>query len=121
MLLFIAAGLMAFAAAINGAISVPHLREDMVEIDVRPTLLGAVMLGLHFSTVAMAACTVIVGGAAIKSLRNILAAEFAIWTIAVTYVAFGIAAFVGSRSHHTLGYVLIGGLLIGACLARGRG
>jgi hypothetical protein len=38
--------------------------------------------------------------------------------IAAVYVFFGIAAFIWTGSHHTLGYVLIGLLLAGAITVR---
>jgi hypothetical protein len=52
-LLVFAASLMTFAAYVTTTISVPHLREDMLEINVRPTLLSAIMLGLHFGSFAL--------------------------------------------------------------------
>jgi hypothetical protein len=117
-LLFAAALLMGFAAIMNATVNVPHLREDMMEINVRPTLLGAVLLGLHFSTFAMFAfaCVVLVG--AIQSLRAAVIARLPLSIVAVTYIAFGIVAFVWSGSHHTLGYVLMGVLILGAVAIR---
>jgi hypothetical protein len=113
-LLFAAAVFMGFSALVHAIINVPHLREDMQEINVRPTLLGAVMLGLHFSTVAMFAFACLVLAGAIQSLRMAVTPRLPLSIIAVTYVGFGIAAFVLSGSHHTLGYVLIGVLILGA-------
>ena len=117
-LLFAAALLMGFAALMNAIVNVPHLREDMVEINVRPTLLGAVLLGLHFSTFAMFAFTCLVLVAAIQSLRTTIIARLPLLIIAVTYIAFGIFAFVLSGSHHTLGYALMGVLILGAVAIR---
>ena len=113
-LLFAAAVLMGFSALVNAIVNVPHLREDMQEINVRPTLLGAVMLGLHFSTVAMFALACLVLVAAIQSSRTAVTPRLPLSIIAATYVGFGIAAFVLSGSHHALGYVLIGVLILGA-------
>ena len=117
-LLFAAALLMAFGAFVNATVSVPHLREDMAEINVRPSLLGAVSLGLHFGTFAMFAFAGLVLVAAIKSARRAVIARLPLWIIAATYIGFGIVAFVWSGSHHTLGYVLMGVLILGAVAIR---
>lgn len=117
-LLFSAALLMGFAALVNAFGSTPHLREDMLEINVRPTLLGAVLLGLHFGTFAMFAFACMVLVAAIQSLRGTVTARLPMSIIAVMYLGFGLAAFVWSGSHHTLGYVLIGLLILGAVVTR---
>ena len=113
-LLFAATVFMGFSAFVNAIVSVPHLREDMEEINVRPTLLGAVMLGLHFSTVAMFTLTCLVLVAAIQSLRSAAIAKVPLSIIAAIYIGFGIAAFASTGSHHTLGYVLIGVLVFSA-------
>jgi hypothetical protein len=115
-LLFVATVFMGFSAFVNAIVSVPHLREDMEEINVRSTLLGAVMLGLRFGTVAMFALTFIVLAAAIRSLRATAIERIPLSIIAVAYFGFGVAAFITTRSHHTLGYVLIG-ILIAAATA----
>ena len=117
-LLFAAALLMGFAALMNATVNVPHLREDMVEINVRPTLLGAVLLGLHFSTFAMFAFTGVVLVAAIQSLRASITARLPLLIIAVAYIAFGVVAFVWSGSHHMPGYVLMGVLILCAVAIR---
>lgn len=49
-LLGLAGLLMAFAAYVNATIAVLHLRGDLLEIHVRPTLVSATLLGLHFGT-----------------------------------------------------------------------
>jgi hypothetical protein len=117
-LLFTAALLMAFAALVNATVSVPHLRADMAEINVRPALLAAVSLGLHFGTFAMFAFTCLVLVAAIQSARAVVTARLLLLIIAATYIGFGIVAFAWSGSHHTLGYVLIGFLVLGAVTIR---
>jgi hypothetical protein len=113
-LLFAAALLMGFAALMNATVNVPHLREDLVEINVRPTLLGAVSLGLHFGTFAMFAFTCLVLAAALQSLRAAVIARLPLSIIAAMYVGFGTMAFAWSGSLHTLGYVLMGVLIFGA-------
>ena len=117
-ILFGAAALMGFAALINATVSVPHLREDMVEINVRPTLLNSVLLGLHFTTFAMCAFAGVVLVAAIQSLRTAVTIRLPLAIIATMYVAFGILAFVWSGSHHTLGYVFMGVLILAAIAIR---
>lgn len=107
-LLFAAALLMGFSAFVNATISVPHLREDMLEINVRPTLMGAIMLGLHFATFAMFGFTCIILVSAVESLRRDIPGRLPISIIALLYLGFGVAAFVLTGSHHMLGYVLIG-------------
>lgn len=116
--LFTATLLMGFAAFVNATISVPHLREDMLEINVRPTLLRAILTGLHFSTFAMVAFAALVLVAAIQSLRGAVRARLQLALIALTYIAFGIVAFVWSGSHHALGYVLMGILILGGAVIR---
>lgn len=109
---------MGFAGLVNAIISTPHLHEDMLEINLRPTLLGAIMLGLHFGTFAMLAFAGIVLVAAIQSLRGVVPTRLPLAIISVTYLGFGLTAFALSRSHHTLGYVLIGLLILGAVAIR---
>jgi hypothetical protein len=109
---------MGLAGLSSWLIGVPHLREDMLEINVRPTLLGAVSLGLYFGTLAMFAFAALVFLAALKSAQGGVMARLPLWIIATAYIAFGILAFAWTRSHHTLGYVLIGGLILGATFTR---
>lgn len=116
--LFAAAVFMGFSAFVSAIVSVPHFREDMEEINVRPTLLGAVMLGLHFSTMAMFALTCLVLVAAFRSLRSGAIARAPLLIIAVTYLVFGVAAYLTTGSHHTLGYIFISVLIAGAIATR---
>ena len=112
-----AALLMGFAAVVNALISVPHLRADMIEINVRPTLLGAVTLGLYFGTFAMFGFALVVLAAAVHASRGATPTRPPLAIIAAIYVAFGVSAFfVWSGSAHTLGYVLMG-VLIGLAIS----
>jgi hypothetical protein len=86
--LFVAALLMLFAAFVTTTVSVPHLREDLVEINVRPTLLGAVMLGLHFGSVAMFGFAALVLTLAVKTWRGAAADRVLIVIIAAVYFLF---------------------------------
>lgn len=116
-LLFLAAVPMGFAATVNAVVAVPHLRGDMVEINVRPTLLAAVSLGLYFGVFAMFGFALVVLAAALQALRGAAPARFLLAVIAATYFAFGGGAFFLWRgSSHTLGYAVIG-LLIGLAAA----
>ena len=117
-LLFAAALLMGFAALVSATISVPHLREDMLEINVRLTLLAAVSLGLYFGVFAMFAFTGLVLVAAVQSARAAVTVRLPLVIIAATYVGFGVVAFGWSGSRHTLGHVLIGLLILGAVAIR---
>ena len=111
-LLLMAALLMGFAAYANAVISVPHLQADMAEIHVRPTLLGAVSLGLYFSTFAMFGFALVVLAAAVQALRGATPARLLLAIVAAVYVTFGVGAyFLWGGSGHTLGYALIGALI----------
>jgi len=113
-LLLAAALLMLFAAFTTTTVSVPHLREDLLEINVRPTLLGAVMMGLHFGSIAMFGFGALVLVLAIRALRGAGTDRFLIAIIAAVYLLFGIGGFIGTGSHHVLGYALMGLLMVGA-------
>jgi hypothetical protein len=118
-LLFSAAFLLAFSALTSLTVAVPHLHEDMVEINLRPTLIGAVMLGLHFGTFAMFGFTALVLVAAIQSVRGLAAYRLPLLLVAITFAGFGVFAFLTSGNHHTLGYVLIGVLILGGTVIPG--
>ena len=116
-LLGLAGLLMAFAAFVNATEVVPHLRGDLLEIHVRPTLVSAILLALYFGTFAMAGFALLVLAAATQR-EGASALRVPLLVVAVTYTAFGIFAFVWSGSHHTLGYVLMGVLVGVACFLR---
>ena len=88
----------------------------MIEINMRPTLLGAVSLALNFGTFAMFAFTLVVLVEAVKSLKGKTISQLPLLIIGMTYAVFGIFAFIMSGSHHALGYVVIGLLIFGAAL-----
>ncbi|MFL6194273.1 MAG: hypothetical protein ACJ75H_08885 [Thermoanaerobaculia bacterium] len=117
LLLGIAALMMAFTALVNATIVVPHLRADLVEIHVRPTLVSATLLALHFGTFAMLGLALLVLAAAIQR-QGASALRVPLLIVAVTYAAFGIFAFLWSGSHHALGFVLMGALVGAACVVR---
>ena len=116
-LLFAATLLLFFSAFTNTTVSVPHLREDLLEIGTRPTLLGAVLVGLHFGSFAMFGFGALVAALAFRTWRG-STERLLTGIIATVFLFFGIAAFVWTGSYHTLGYLLIGLLLVGAILIR---
>jgi hypothetical protein len=113
-LLFAATLLIGLAAWVNATVVVPHLREDMVEIDVRPTLLGAIVLALNLGSFALVAFATLVLAAGIQSVRSAKIARLPLLIIGAFFLVFGGMAFVKTGSHHVLGYVLMGILVAAA-------
>jgi hypothetical protein len=116
-ILLLAGGAAILASAfVHGVINVPHLREDMLEIGMRPSLLGAISLVLYFSVVAMFAFAALVLTSAMSVLRGKLPQLVPLWLIAGSYLVFGLVAFVRiDPNAHFLGYALMGLLVaIGA-------
>ena len=115
--LFVAAALLIIFGAIGDAfVVVPDLHGDLVEIGVRPTVLGGTVLYLYFSAIAMFGFALMVSAAAIQALRGIPPARFPLAVIAVIYTAFGVLAFSRSHSAHHLGPLAMG-ILLAAALA----
>lgn len=107
------------AALVHGIVNVPHLREDLLELGIRRSLVLAVSLVLDFSVVAMFGFAALVVGAAISLMRGKAPSPLPLWVVAGTYVTFGIVAFVAVHpSPHFLGYTLMGTIVAaGAALA----
>jgi hypothetical protein len=102
------------SAFLHAIVNVPHLRADMIEIGMRPTLLRAVSLVLWFSVVAMFGFAALVLQAAAASLRGGAPRAAPLWIVSAAYVAFGIVASVAvAPSPHFLGYTAMG-LLVAA-------
>ena len=113
--LFIAAALlMIFGAAGYSFTVVPDLHGDLVEIGVRPTVLGGTVLYLYFSAIAMFGFALMVSAAAILAMRGNPPARFPLAVIAVIYTAFGVLAFSRSHNPHHLGPLAMGVLLAAA-------
>lgn len=111
-LLLMAALLMGFAAVVNAIVALPHLRADLTEINVRPTLLNAVSLGLYFGAFALFGFALVILATAFQAFRGVNPSRPLLAVIAVTHGAFGAGAFfVWSGSAHVLGYVLMGVLV----------
>jgi hypothetical protein len=115
--LFIASALlMMFGAFGYSFIVVPDLHGDLVEIGVRPTVLGGTVLYLYFSAIAMFGFALMVTAAAVQEIRGIRPARLPLAVIAVIYTAFGIITFSRSHNPHHLGTLAMG-VLLGAALA----
>jgi hypothetical protein len=108
-LLLIGGAAILASAVVHGTINVPHLREDMLEIGTRPSLLGAVSLVLYFSVIAMFAFAGLVLAAAVFLLRGRRPQAVPLWLVAGCYLLFGIVAFTRvAPSVHFLGYAAMG-------------
>jgi hypothetical protein len=113
--LFIAAALLMIFGATGYALTVvPDLHGDLIEIGVRPTVLGGTVLSLYFTAIAMFGFALMVSAAAVQALRGVPPARFPLAVIAVIYTAFGVMAFSRSHNPHHLGPVAMGVLLAAA-------
>jgi hypothetical protein len=110
-LLIASALLMMFGAVGYTFNVVPDLHGDLVEIGVRPTVLGGTVLYLYFSAIAMFGFALMVSAAAIQAIRGIPPARIPLAVVAVIYTAFGVMAFSRSHNPHHLGPLAMGVLL----------
>jgi hypothetical protein len=115
-LLIASALLMIFGAVGDAFVVVPDLHGDLVEIGVRPTVLGGTVLRLYFGAIANFGFALMVSAAAIQAIRGIPPARLPLAVIAVIYTAFGVLAFSRSHNPHHLGALAMG-VLLGAALA----
>jgi hypothetical protein len=115
-LLIVSALLMIFGAAGYAFVVMPDLHGDLVEIGVRPTVLGGTVLHLYFAGIAMFGFALMVSAAAIQAMRGIPPARIPLAVIALIYAAFGIMSFARSHNPHHLGSLAMG-VLLGAALA----
>jgi hypothetical protein len=115
-LLIASALLMTFGAVGYAFVIMPDLHGDLVEIGVRPTVLGGTVLHLYFAGISMFGFALMVSAAAIQAMRGISSARLPLAIIAAIYTAFGILAFSRSHNPHHLGALAIG-VLLGAALA----
>jgi hypothetical protein len=114
-LLIASAFLMVIGAVGYALIVVPDLHGDLIEIGVRPTVLGGTVLHLYFAGLAMFGFALMVSLAAIQAIRGVALARLPLAVVAVIYTAFGAMAFSRSHSPHHLG-PLAAGVLLGAAL-----
>src|SRR5918911_1681975 len=93
-LLLIAAALLMFFGAVTYALLVvPDLHSDLVEIGVRPSVLGGTVLHLYFAAIAMFGFAIMVSAAAVQAIRGSQPARIPLAVVALIYMAFGIIAF----------------------------
>ena len=115
--LFVASALLMMFGAVGFAfIVVPDLHGDLVEIGVRPAVLGGTVLHLYFAAIAMFGFALMVTAAAIQTMRGIEPTRMPLAFVAVIYTTFGVMAFSRSHSPHHLGPLAMG-VLLGAALA----
>ena len=113
-LLVAAALLMMFGAFGYAFTVVPDLHGDLVEIGVRPSVLGVTVLNLYFAAIARFAFALIVSAAAIQAIRGVPPQRMTLAVVAVIYTTFGIFAFSRSHNPHHLGPLAMGVLLAAA-------
>ncbi|HSP06215.1 MAG TPA: hypothetical protein VLR94_03515 [Acidobacteriota bacterium] len=111
--LFVAFVLLLASACVHGFIGIPHLKADLEEIGVRPTLTAAVILGLYVGLIAMFAFAGMVLAAAIAAWRGLPVSAVTLWIICAFYLALGAGGFLffGGHNIHHLGFALIGCLV----------
>ena len=108
---------MGVSAVMDAFTSIPHLREDMAEAHVRPTLLRAISLGLYFGAIAMFVFAALVLIAGFRASRGRPVDRAGLLAIGAAYVFFGGAAFFAwGASGHILGYAIAGLLVVVAVL-----
>jgi hypothetical protein len=113
-LLTASALLMAFGAVGNALMVVPDLHGDLVEIGVRPSVLGGTVMLFYFAVLTMFGFALMVAAAAIQSMRGIAPARLPLGIVATIDTVFGIMAFSRSHNPHHLGPVAMGVLLAAA-------
>lgn len=113
-LLIASALLMIFGAVGDAFVVVPDLHGDLVEIGVRPTVLGGTVLRLYFGAIANFGFALMVSAAAIQAIRGIQPARMPLAIVALIYTAFGVVAFSRSHNPHHLGSLAMGVLLAAA-------
>ena len=85
-LLIAAAMLMIFGASGYALIVVPDLHGDLVEIGVRPSVLGGTVLHLYFAAIAMFGFALMVSAAAMQAIRGVMPARIPLAIITVISV-----------------------------------
>jgi hypothetical protein len=108
----LAAVLMIVGALGNACVLVPDLHGDLIEIGVRPTVLGATVHALYFSALAMFGFAVLVSVAAFDSARGLTPARVPLAIAGIIYAVTGAMLFGRSRSPHHFAVVLMGVLLL---------
>ncbi len=107
-----AALLLAVSAVAHAAVGWPQLRTALETAGLGPELLGPVAIGWWFGSVAMAIFAVIVLRAALRVAGGEASAASPTRPIALGYLAFGLAAYVGRGfAPHFLLFVATGVLV----------
>ena len=119
-LLVAAALLMTFGAAGYAFVVLPDLHGDLVEIGVRPTVLGGTVLHLYFAAIAMFGFALMVWAAAVQAVRGMAPSRMPLALVAIVYTVFGVMAFSRSHNPHHLGSLAMGVLLAAALAIRDR-
>ena len=119
-LLVAAALLMTFGAAGYAFVVLPDLYGDLVEIGVRPTVLGGTVLHLYFAAIAMFGFALMVWAAAVQAVRGMAPSRMPLALVAIVYTVFGVMAFSRSHNPHHLGSLAMGALLAAALAIRDR-
>lgn len=114
-LLVLAAALMWFGAAGFAFVLEPDLHGDLVEIGVRPTVLGTTVMHFYFAGMAMAGFALMTSVAAVEAARGVPPPRVPLAIVAVIEVVFGAMQFSRSHSPHHLGPIAMG-ILVGAAL-----
>lgn len=119
-LLAASAVLMAIGAAGYIFVLLPDLHGDLVEIGVRPTVLGATVLQLRFVALVHVGFTLMVAGAAVQSARGIAPPALPLAIVAAIEIIVGVMAFSRSLNPHHFGPIAMGVLLAAALLVPAR-
>lgn len=108
-------GLLLLASSLAHAfLGWPQIRDALAAAGTEPQLVGALAVGWHFGSVAMAAFGVIVTAIAVARLRGRAPSILPAAVVAVTYLAFGTGALIARHgSPHFLAFLVLG-LLVGA-------
>lgn len=120
LLLSLAAALMWIGAAGFAFVLEPDLHGDLIEIGVRPTVLGATVMHFYFAGMAMAGFALMTSIAAVQSARGEAPPRVPLAIVAVIQTAFGAMQFSRSHSPHHLGAAAMGVLLAAALVIPNR-
>lgn len=114
----IAAGLlMLLSAAAHGMLGWPAMSQGLAQAGAPPDLAGGLAVGWYWGTLAMLAFGLIVLAAALRLRRGDPSLNAPVLVIAVSYVFFGLAAFVARDNEPFFFLFVATGLLAGLPVA----
>jgi hypothetical protein len=119
-LLALAAALMWIGAAGFAFVLEPDLHGDLLEIGVRPTVLGTTVMHFYFAGMAMAGFALMTSVAAVQSARGVAPPHVPLAIVAAIETVFGAMQFSRSHSPHHLGSIAMGILVAAALLMPSR-